>query len=53
MAAGTATLAPGSGRSSYVRRGDGPHWERTASADGERVMHLGDAMLLGNRRRVG
>jgi cytochrome P450 len=46
VAAGSATLAPGSGRSSYVRRGDGPHWERTASADGERVMHLGDAMLL-------
>jgi cytochrome P450 len=40
------SLAPGSGRSSYVRRGEGPHWERTAAPDGERVMRFGDAMFF-------
>ena len=39
--------AAGSGRSSYIRKGPGPFWERLALPDaGERVMHIGKAMVL-------
>lgn len=42
----TATAA-GSGRSSYIRKGEGPFWERLAVPEaGERVMRIGKAMVL-------